>query len=114
LAISLLRSSRGCPGRTLIYSWGRGAPLPPFGGVSPSPSAEYNVAVTTYVNPFSGRCIHGREGARVERGRLTNPSCERCEPRADGPLDGAILRFDFGRWQPGRETRAQFLERKGR
>jgi len=36
-------------------------------------------------NPFAGKCIHGVDGARMERGRLVNPKCEVCTPPKGKP-----------------------------
>jgi hypothetical protein len=30
------------------------------------------------VNAFTGKCIHGKVGARFVQGRLITPSCESC------------------------------------
>lgn len=29
-------------------------------------------------NAFSGKCIHGKDGAKIVHGRLTNKNCDRC------------------------------------
>lgn len=31
-----------------------------------------------FSNPFNGKCIHGRPGARLERGALVNSRCALC------------------------------------
>lgn len=31
-------------------------------------------------NPFLGKCIHGKDGAKFVGGRLTNPDCGHCTP----------------------------------
>ena len=33
-------------------------------------------------NPFNGKCIHGKDGATVQKGRLFNPSCDKCKEQA--------------------------------
>lgn len=32
-------------------------------------------------DPFTGKCIHGNDGARLELGRLVNSKCEHCNAR---------------------------------
>ena len=32
----------------------------------------------TFVNPFSGRCVHGLDGAYLVKGVLENPNCSLC------------------------------------
>jgi hypothetical protein len=31
-----------------------------------------------HFNPFNGKCIHGKDGARFMEGKLLSPSCDAC------------------------------------
>lgn len=40
------------------------------------------------VSIFNGRCIHGKAGARMEKGCLTNPLCGACQKMNEGESCG--------------------------
>lgn len=35
-------------------------------------------------NPLGGKCIHGKEGARLYAGALFNPTCKECIKMQEG------------------------------
>jgi hypothetical protein len=62
-----------------------------------------NSWLTSNIDPFLGKCIHGREGAVWVAGSLTNPDCPHCTPPLLKPAvewmkDDTVLIYDPDGW----------------
>jgi len=37
------------------------------------------VLASTHINPWGGKCIHGKDGAYLYKGSQVNPKCVECQ-----------------------------------